>query len=125
VVGLEFALLPYDAPFFLFAVTRDNIQEFSPVTMQFNSLQLKDNAKLISVIAWINDNTEHDAAIIGQKHWSGFMKLYLKEQRSYYSSDNPQALAKMLAERGGHVYLFKIDDTKPSKFAVIEYTTIR
>ena len=125
IAGLEFALLPYDAPFFLFEVTRDNIQEFSPVTMQFNSVQLKDNDKIISTIAWINDNTEHDAAVVGQKHWLGFMELYLKNERSYYFSDNPEVLAKALENRGEHVYLMKFDGSLPTKFTVTRYSILR
>ena len=123
--GLGFALLPYDAPFFPFAATRDNIQDFSPVTMQFNSLQLKDNDNMISAIAWINNNTEHDAAIVGQKHWLGFMQLYLKGERSYHFSDNPQALAEALKGQGKHVYLVQFDGSSPAVFTVIDYSTIR
>jgi hypothetical protein len=123
VAGLGFALLPYDSPFFPFAVTRDNIQEFSPVTMQFNSLQLKDNDKMISAITWINSNTEHDAVIVGQKHWLGFMKLYLDGERSYHFSDNPQALAEALGRRGEHVYLIQFDGSSPAMFTVTDYST--
>jgi hypothetical protein len=116
VAGLEFALLPYGTPFFLFAITRDNIQDFSPVTMQFNSIQLEDNDRMISAIAWINNNTEPDAAIVGQKHWLGFMELYLKDERSYYFSNNPQALAETLGERGEQVYLMMFDGSSPARF---------
>ncbi len=125
VAGLAFALLPYDAPFFLFAITHDNIQEFSPVTMQFNSIPLKDNDKMISAITWINNNTEHDAAIVGQKHWLGFMELYLEGERSYHFSENPQMLAEMLKKRGEQVYLIRFDSSMPAKFTILDYSTIR
>jgi hypothetical protein len=125
IAGLGFALLPYDAPFFLFAITRDNIQEFSPVTMQFNSLQLKDNDKMISAITWINNNTEHNAVIVGQKHWLGFMELYLKDERSYYFSDNPEVLTKALEDRGENVYLMKFDGSLPTKFTATGYSILR
>jgi hypothetical protein len=125
VAGLGFALLPYDSPFFLFAITRDNIQDFSPVTMQFNSIQLKDNDKMISAIAWINNNTERDAAIVGQKHWLGFMELYLKDERSYYFSDNPQALAEALEKRGKNVYFIEFDSSLPAKFSIVVDPTVR
>jgi len=118
IAGLSFALLPYDAPFFPFAAARNNIQDFSPVTMQFNSIQLKDNDKMISAIEWINSNTEHNAVIIGQKHWLGFMELYLKGERSYHFSDNPQALAHVLEKQGKHVYLVQFDGSSPAMFTV-------
>jgi len=124
VVGLAFALLPYDKPFFLFAATRDNISEFAPVTMQFNSMQLNDNDKIVSIIVWINDNTERDAAIVGDKHWLGFMELYLEGERSYHFSNNPQALAEALERGGEHVYLISFDAVQ-GKFTVLDYSTAK
>lgn len=53
--------------------------------MQFSSLDVKDTSKLIGTIEWINKNTEPGAIIAGEKHWRGFMELYLRDGRTYIS----------------------------------------
>jgi hypothetical protein len=58
--------------------------------MQFNSLDVNDSSKLTSAIDWINRNTETVAVIVGEKHWRGFMELYLKDERIYRFSDDPK-----------------------------------
>ena len=101
--------MPYDNPFILYGAARQSIEGFSPVTMQFNSLDIKDNGKLLSAISWINKNTEPDAVIVGEKHWRGFMELYLEDQRIYRFSSNPKILAEVLGNKGYSVYMFKPD----------------
>jgi hypothetical protein len=80
---------------------------------------------MISAITWINNNTEHNAVIVGQKHWLGFMELYLEDERSYYFSDNLEVLAKALENRGENVYLMKFDGSLPTKFTVTGYSILR
>ena len=122
-IGIAYMIMPYDSPFVLYGVAQKSIEDFSPVSMQFNSLDIKDNGKLLSAIDWINKNTEPDAVIVGEKHWRGFMELYLGDQRIYRFSNNPKALAELLETQGYHVYMFK-PDTKPNtKFAIEAITS--
>ena len=117
IIGIAYAIMPYDNPFVLYGATRADIQDFAPVTMQFNSLDIQDNDKMMSAIAWINQNTEQDAVIVGEKHWRGFMDVYLEDERKYRFSNNPQALAEALERRGQHAYLVRFDGS-PTMFAV-------
>jgi hypothetical protein len=108
VVGLGYAVMPYDSPFPLYGVARAHIEDFGPVTMQFNSLDVQDNGRMLSAISWINGNTEPDAVIVGEKHWRGFMELHLQDQREYRFSGDFEALAHALAAKiDKPVYLFK------------------
>ena len=51
--------------------------------MQFNSIDIRDNDKLLSIISWLNENTPKHATIIGEKHWRGWMKLELDEGKTF------------------------------------------
>lgn len=117
-IGVTYIIMPYDSPFILYGYARQSIEDFSPVTMQFNSVDLKDNGRLLSAINWINENTELDAIIVGVKHWRGFMELHLEDQRFYRFSSNPKALAEFLENKGYHVYMFKPDIKSSTKFAI-------
>jgi hypothetical protein len=117
-IGLAYATTPYDGPFVLYGAARADIEDFGPVTMQFNSLDIQDNDKLLSAIEWINQNTEHDAVIVGEKHWRGFMELYLEDGRTYRFSSNLQALAEALERQGEHAYLIRTDSNSPAMFAI-------
>jgi hypothetical protein len=117
IIGIAYATMPHDNPFVLYGAARTNIQDFAPVTMQFNSLDIQDNDKMMSAIAWINQNTEQDAVVVGEKHWRGFMDVYLEDERKYRFSANPQALAEALERRGQNVYLVRFDGS-PAMFAV-------
>jgi hypothetical protein len=119
VVGLAYATMPYHSPFILYGLARSSTEDFGPVTMQFNSLDVRDNGKIMSAIAWINENTEQDAVIVGEKHWRGFMEVYLQDHRKYRFSSNPQALARALVEQGAPVYLIKFDAHSPEMFEVV------
>jgi hypothetical protein len=46
IVGLAYALMAYDTPFFLYGLARDDIEESVPVSMQFNSVDIRDSGKL-------------------------------------------------------------------------------
>lgn len=124
VIGVAYATAPYDNPFILYGAARADIEEFAPVTMQFNSIDIQDNEKMMSTIAWINQNTEQDEIIVGEKHWRGFMELYLEDERTYRFSDNPPALAEALERRGENVYLVTFDGSSTTP-TVIEDVAIR
>jgi hypothetical protein len=118
VIGLAYALLPYDNPFILYGAVRNNITSFAPVTMQFNSLDVQDNNNLILAITKINENTEHNAIIVGEPHWRGFMELYLKDDRIYHYSNDPLALARSLEQQGYDVYLIEVEGNQHTSFRI-------
>jgi len=72
-MGILYEILPNARePFMLwYGVAHSYTEHFVPPSMQFNSLQLSDNNKIISAISWINKNTQPNAIIIGEKHWRG------------------------------------------------------
>jgi len=121
IIGLSYAIMPYDRPFILYWLARSSNEDFGPVTMQFNSLDIQDNGKLMSEIAWINQNTEQGAVIVGEKHWRGFMEMYLQDGRTYRFSGDPQALASALGRQGAHAYLLEFDGSSPAMFEVTRY----
>ena len=118
VIGLAYALMPYDNPFILYGAVRNYITSFAPVTMQFNSLDVQDNNNLILAITKINENTEHNAIIVGEPHWRGFMELYLKDDRIYHFSNDPLALAMALEQQGYHVYLIQVEGNLQTSFRI-------
>ena len=118
-VGLAYALMPYDSPFILYGAVRNYITYFAPVTMQFNSLDVQDNNNnLLSAIAQINENTERNAIIVGEPQWRGFMELYLRDDRTYYFSNDPLALAALLEQQGHHVYLINAEGNPQTTFRI-------
>jgi hypothetical protein len=118
-IGLAYALMPHDSPFILYGAVRNYITYFAPLTMQFNSLDIQDNDNLLLAIAQINENTEHNAIIVGQPHWRGFMELYLKDDRIYHFSNDPRALATSLEQQGHHhVYLIEAEGNLQTSFRI-------
>jgi hypothetical protein len=118
IIGLAYSVMPHDSPFILYGAARPHIQNFGPVTMQFNSLDIDDNNNLLSAIVWLNENTEHDAIIVGEKHWRGFMELYLEGGRKYLSSDDPSTLAAAIEEQGRHAYLISAKGNLQTGFTI-------
>lgn len=117
-IGVAYAVMPYDSPFVLYGMTRQNIENFGPVTMQFNSLDIQDNDELLSSIRWINQNTENNAVIVGEKHWRGFMEMYLDDERAYRFSDDPQSLAEAVERQGKPAYHITLDSARQPMFTV-------
>jgi hypothetical protein len=110
-IGILYEVMPTNQPFVLYGFTHNNIERFMPLTMQINSVDIRDNQNLISAISWLNNSTEQNAIIIGEKHWRGFMELYLHGNRTFYSTDNLYFLINQLPQKG-HVpmYMIKISD---------------
>jgi len=88
IMGIAYAIMSQDMPFILYAVTRNNIETFVPVTMQANSVGIKDTDKIINAVSWINNNTDQNAIITGDKSLRGWMEMDLKENRTYFFSEN-------------------------------------
>jgi hypothetical protein len=116
IMGILYEIMPNaHEPFILwYGMARSNIEHFVPPSMQFNSLQLSDNYKMTSAISWINKNTQPNAIIIGEKHWRGFMELYLQDHRTFRFSDDLPALTSGLIKQGldEPMYLIHYSDNK-------------
>jgi hypothetical protein len=124
-IGLAYATMPYDDPFILYGATRADIEEFVPVTMQFNSINIQDNEKKMSNIEWINQNTRRDTVVVGEKHWRGFLELYLEDERTYRYSSDPQALADTLERCGENTFLLRFEGSSLTTLTVVEDAAIR
>lgn len=85
ITGLSYMLMPNEMPFPIYAVFRENTDFFIPASMQFNSVDIEDNQDLFTAIEWINNNTESDAKIYGENYLEGWMKIMLKENRTFDS----------------------------------------
>ena len=118
VLGLSYAVIPHHSASALYGIIGVHAENLPPVTMQFNSIDVEDNDDLLSTIAWINKNTEQDALIVGENHWLGFMELYLEDKRTYHFSEDPQAFAETLINRGQQVYLIEFNTKSSTLFVV-------
>jgi hypothetical protein len=118
VLGVSYAVIPHDSASAVYGIVGVHAKNLPPVTMQFNSIDVEDNDELLSAIAWINENTEQDAVIVGESHLRGFMELYLEDNRTYHFSEDPPTFAEILSKRGHQVYLIELNGKSPSLFAV-------
>ena len=118
VLGVSYAVIPHDSASAVYGIVGVHAKNLPPVTMQFNSIDVEDNDELLSSIAWINENTEQDAVIVGESHLRGFMELYLEDNRTYHFSEDPPTFAEILSKRGHQVYLIELDGKSPSLFVV-------
>ncbi|HKH85574.1 MAG TPA: hypothetical protein VKA40_03405 [Nitrososphaera sp.] len=118
VIGLSYALMPYDSPFILYGIVQNYIRYFAPATMQFNSVDIRDNDNLLSAISYINKNTERNSIIVGEPHWRGFMELYLKDDRIYHFSNDPHALVTTLEQQDLPAYFIKVEGNTERRFVV-------
>jgi hypothetical protein len=51
--------------------------------MQFNTVDISDNRDLSIDIDWLNNNTDPNSFIYGDPHLRGWMKILLKDQRTF------------------------------------------
>jgi hypothetical protein len=92
--------------------------------MQFNVLPIYDNGNLLNTIEWINENTEHNSVIVGEKHFRGFMELNLKDNRTFAFSENPDKLVSALKDGRSSVYkmdfIYKINTTQNTNLFIVK-----
>jgi hypothetical protein len=110
IMGILYEIMPNaHEPFTLwYGMARSYIEHFVPPSMQFNSLQVSETYKMMSAISWINKNTQPNAIIIGEKHWRGFMELYLQDHRSFRFSDDLPTLTTGLIKHGPNAPIYMI-----------------
>ena len=118
VLGVSYAVIPHHSASAVYGIVGVHAKNLPPVTMQFNSIDVEDNDELLSTIAWINENTEQDAVIVGESHLRGFMELYLEDNRTYHFSEDPSTFAEILSKRGHQVYLIELNGKSPALFVV-------
>ena len=86
-IGLFYMTLPNDSAFPLYGIFSYYTQKFVPTTMQFNSIDIVDNRDLSIAIEWLNNNTNSKSIIYGDPHLRGWMKILLKDQRTFKYND--------------------------------------
>jgi hypothetical protein len=86
-IGLFYMTLPNDSAFPLYGIFSYYTQKFVPTTMQFNSIDIEDNRDLSIAIDWLNNNTNSKSIIYGDPHLRGWMKILLKDQRTFKYND--------------------------------------
>ena len=86
-IGLFYMTLPNDSAFPLYGIFSYYTQKFVPTTMQFNSIDIEDNRDLSIAIEWLNNNTNSKSIIYGDPHLRGWMKILLKDQRTFKYND--------------------------------------
>ena len=118
VLGVSYAVIPHHSASAVYGIVGVHAKNLPPVTMQFNSIDVEDNDELLSTIAWINENTEQDAVIVGESHLRGFMELYLEDNRMYHFSEDPPTFADTLSKSGHQVYLIELNGKSPALFVI-------
>lgn len=83
IIGLGYMILSYDQPLPIYGIFREQTDFFIPPSMQFNSIDIKDNPDLLITTEWINKNTHPDTKIYGNVYLKGWMKILLKDNRTF------------------------------------------
>lgn len=82
IIGMIYATRPAEHSFNLISATDTNpfIRSVTLGTMQPDKESID---KLMNAISWINENTEQNSTIIGEKRWRGMMQLELDNGRKW------------------------------------------
>jgi hypothetical protein len=114
IIGISYVASPYRSPFILYEIVRGYIGSFEPVSMQFNSLDVKENPMLLSAIEWINKNTTPNAIIIGANHLRGWMELELEQGRTFHFFNSKEGILNFLRNtKSQNSYLFSLSGENP------------
>jgi len=88
IYGFLFTVMPYGVTFSIPSFFQDNTGFIFPLSMMFNTLEIKNNHEMVKSIDWISSNTSNDSIIIGSKHWRGWFSLFLHGNQEYLYSEN-------------------------------------
>ena len=93
-LGSAFAVSPNNSYFNIYGAFHQFIGPYGPLTMQYNSISVPESRSLLSVIDWINNdtNTPVGSVIMGSKHLRGWMELELKERTFLFADNNSKLL---------------------------------
>lgn len=86
-LGSVFAMSPNNSYLNIYGAFHPFIDQYGPLTMQYNSISIPESESLLSLIGWMNNNTPSGSIIMGSKHIRGWMELEL-ENRTFLFSDN-------------------------------------
>jgi hypothetical protein len=110
IIGLFYMIFPYEYAFPIYGMFAEYTKFFVPSTMQFNSIDIVHNRDLSIVIDWLNRHTNLTSIIYGDPYLNGWMKMLLKDQRTFQYSYNKSS------HNGIHIILAdKIDLKEPIK----------
>jgi hypothetical protein len=127
IIGISYAASPYGSPFILYEIVHDYIGSFEPVSMQFNSMDIRENPMLLSAIHWINKNTGPNVAIIGASHLRGWMELELEHGRTFHFFNSKESTLDFLRNsKSENSYFFALKGENPDLIGIktkIVYTS--
>ncbi len=107
-LGTAFAASPNNSYLNIYGAFHQFISPYGPLTMQYNSISLPESRSLLSVIDWINNNTNtpEGSVIMGSKHLRGWMELELKERTFLFADNNTRLLD---SNKYNELYLLEIN----------------
>ena len=113
-LGSAFAASPNNSYFNIYGAFHQFIGPYGPLTMQYNSISLPESRSLLSVIDWINNdtNTPEGSVILGSKHLRGWMELELKERTFLFADNNSKLLD---SDRYSELYLLEIKSRQSTR----------
>ena len=119
-LGIMYAVFPYEAQFSVIGLLDENIHDFAPKSMQFNSVKVDQSPKIIDIIHWVNENTPARSKIIGSNDWRGWFILELTGNRSFIPYGSIEEIFRTTAySLNDEVYLI---DTKVSEDPIRQRT---
>jgi hypothetical protein len=113
-LGSAFAVSPNNSYFNIYGVFHQFIGPYGPLTMQYNSISVPESRSLLSVIDWINNdtNTPEGSVIMGSKHLRGWMELELKERTFLFADNNSKLLD---SDKYSELYLLELISRQSTK----------
>lgn len=113
-LGSAFTSSPNGSYFNIYGVFQQFLSPYGPLTMQYNSISLTESRSLLSVINWVNNdtNTSSGSVIIGSKHLRGWMDLELKERTFLFADNNTKLLE---SNKNSELYLLEINSRQATE----------
>jgi len=113
-LGSAFAASPNNSYVNIYGAFHQFIGPYGPLTMQSNSIYLPESRSLLSVIDWINNdtNTPVGSVIMGSKHLRGWMELELKERTFMFADNNSKLLE---SDKYSELYLLELKSRQSTR----------
>jgi hypothetical protein len=99
IMAVLFAISSNDKALSIYAPFHDYVGQFTPMTMQYNSISIPESKSLKLTIDWLNYNTPTGSYIFGDKHWRGWMELELKDRNYVYYPNLSEFISSSSPER--------------------------
>lgn len=111
-LGSAFAMSPNNSYLNIYGIFHPYINQYGPLTMQYNSISLPESRSLLSAIEWINNHTQDSSVIMGSKHLRGWMELELKGRTFLFADNNTRLLD---SNKYSELYLLEIKSRQETK----------